>query len=414
MSHLIVVSTGLLCVVMVFIALYRPLRIFRINKQLQTELLKTQEDNLDKSHTLANVSHEIRTSMNGILGAAELLMASATDDEQHHYLGVILNSSYALLEITEDILDVSRGEAVPAESETFDLHLLLGSVHQLFSLEARRKGLQFDYNYDTQLPAVWRGDPKRIRQIVTNLISNAIKFTRCGSVSLSVSGCPVSASQYLLNIEVSDTGIGIAPAQIDHIFMAFRQGDSSISDSYGGTGLGLTICHHLARAMGADIRVASSIAKGSTFQLQIPMKQGDDESRKEVITQTDTLEFTGKQVLLVDDNPVNQHVAEKMLEKLGIGCMVASNGEQAIEAVKANSFDCVLMDVHMPVMGGIEATRRIRHLVSGNNVPVLALTASVMEEDQEGCLAAGMNGFVSKPMRLAELRQSLAEHICQV
>jgi PAS domain S-box-containing protein len=377
------------------------------NIQIREALRSAENANQSKSVFLANMSHEIRTPMSGILGATELMLDKSITDEQKQYIDIIHSSSHALLNIINDILDLSKIESGNFELEqiNFDLHQLCNDVYKLFCGAAKQKGIQALYFYSADLPQFWVGDPNRIRQILNNLFSNALKFTHQGRIDLHVQGIPLENHKFDLKIQIKDSGIGIADKKVEQIFSAFQQADSSTSREYGGTGLGLTISQHLANAMQGKIEVESELGVGSAFSLSIPLKPGVSETAVKSTSLKRNYQAT---VLLAEDNVVNAKIASKILEKLGIKSIVVENGELALNETKTRAFDLVLMDVNMPVMDGITATEKIRELDSPKSqMPILALTANAMMEDKERCLKAGMNGFISKPMKLARLIEEL-------
>jgi PAS domain S-box-containing protein len=377
------------------------------NIQIREALRSAEHANQSKSVFLANMSHEIRTPMNGILGATELMLDQIEDEEQKQYFDIIHSSSHALLNIINDILDLSKIESGSFELEqiNFDLHQLCNEVYQLFSGSAKQKGIQVLYFYDSGLPQFWIGDPNRIRQILNNLFSNALKFTHQGRIDIRVQGERLANHQYDLKIQVKDSGIGIVENKVGQIFSAFQQADTSTSRKYGGTGLGLTISQHLASAMHGKIAVESELGLGSTFSLNIPLKPGIAENR---IKRGGLTRNYQARVLLAEDNPVNAKIAGKILEKLGIESVLVENGELALQETMSQTFDLILMDINMPTMDGITAAEKIRELsFPKNQVPILALTANAMMEDKERCIKAGMNGFISKPIKLARLIEEL-------
>lgn len=377
------------------------------NIQIREALRSAEDANQSKSVFLANMSHEIRTPMNGILGATELMLDQSIDDEQKQYIDIIHSSSHALLNIINDILDLSKIESGSFELEqiNFDLHQLCNEVYQLFSSAAKQKGIQILYFYGADLPQFWIGDPNRIRQILNNLFSNALKFTHQGRIDIRVQGERLANHQYDLKIQIKDSGIGIAEKKVDQIFSAFQQADTSTSRKYGGTGLGLTISQHLANAMQGKIEVESELGLGSTFSLNLPLKPGEIETK----TKRSGLDRNYQaKVLLAEDNAVNAKIAGKILGKLGIEVVTVENGELALHETMNKTFDLVLMDINMPIMDGITAAEKIRELsFPKNQVPILALTANAMMEDKERCIKAGMNGFISKPIKLGRLIEEL-------
>jgi len=377
------------------------------NIQIREALRSAEDANQSKSVFLANMSHEIRTPMNGILGATELMLDKTVDEEQKQYIDIIHSSSHALLNIINDILDLSKIESGSFELEqiNFDLHQLCNEVYQLFSSSAKQKGIQVLYFYGADLPQFWIGDPNRIRQILNNLFSNALKFTHQGRIDIRVQGEHLENHQFDLKIQIKDSGIGIAEKKVEQVFSAFQQADTSTSRKYGGTGLGLTISQHLANAMHGKIEVESELGIGSIFSLNIPMKPGIAET---VIKRSGQERNYQATVLLAEDNVVNAKIASKILEKLGIKAVVVEDGEQALDQILNHTFDLVLMDINMPVMDGITAAEKIRELsFPKNQIPILALTANAMMEDKERCIKAGMNGFISKPIKLIRLIEEL-------
>ena len=387
----------------------------KANARIRDALEEAETANRSKSIFLASMSHEIRTPMNGILGAAELLLDSGMSEDQKQYLQIIHGSSHVLLDIINDILDLSKIESGKLEIEkiSYDLNDLLTNLYQLFKEPARKKGLSLVYFYDGELPQYWLGDPKRTRQIITNLLSNALKFTDDGCIELRAEGKVLAGKRYEVSISVRDQGIGIPAEKQAQIFEAFRQADTTTSRQYGGTGLGLTISQYLAQAMGGDLKVTSVMGEGSTFSLTVPLNQAEA-PRPERRKSQSALPGLSGHILLAEDNLVNQKITIKMLDRLGIQVSVADNGEEAIGAVMEGNFDLVLMDVNMPVMDGIEATERIRDLSSSkSSIPIIALTANAMLQDKKRCLEAGMNGFIAKPLRMDELASTLREALAQ-
>jgi PAS domain S-box-containing protein len=364
-----------------------------------------------KSEFLANMSHEIRTPMNGIIGMQSLALTASSEEDGNGYVEAAQHSAYALLAILNDILDLSKIEAGRLEihSAPFSLRHFINDVVQLVRPRAREKGLELVCTLSEATPDTLLGDALRIRQILTNLLGNAVKFTDRGRVELRVDSRPAAPDRLQLDIAVADTGIGIRPEHQGVIFEAFRQADSSTTRQYGGTGLGLTISARLVAMMGGTISVESTPGQGSTFRFTVPCRFAPDDS---VTAPARSIALAAQgpskklRILLAEDNPVNQRVAQRLLEKRGHQVSIAGDGRQALQAVmEAPPFDLILMDVQMPTMDGLEATRAIRRIESPerNAVPIVAMTAFAMKGDRERCLAAGMNGHLSKPINPTEL-----------
>jgi signal transduction histidine kinase/AmiR/NasT family two-component response regulator len=371
--------------------------------------------NQAKSSFLAMMSHELRTPMNGVLGMAHALKTTSLNVNQASHVEMLLKSGDSLLAILNDILDISKIEAnkMDIEINRFDLRALGARVYDLWAEVAREKGVTLIYEFDPATPVwVW-GDPTRIRQIMINLVSNALKFTSSGEVRLAVRPMATDeAKGPQTEITVRDTGIGIADEQAARLFNPFTQASDSTYRQYGGTGLGLAICKRLATMMGGDISAKSRPGEGSTFRLTLPLPEAEEQAQE---VETATLsDLSGRRILVADDNVINQAVARVILEAAGATVVVAADGVEALAALSASAFDAVLMDIHMPNMGGVEALTRIRAGDAGpKDMPVIALTADAMAGDQDRYARLGFDDTQPKPIRPVELIVAVAEVVAQ-
>ncbi|MDO9162001.1 MAG: response regulator [Methylococcaceae bacterium] len=373
-----------------------------------------------KADFLANMSHEIRTPLNGILGMTYLLRHSNFTPKQIEQLDKISSSGNHLLGLINDILDLSKIDAgkLVLEEQDFTLTKLLSNITAMFDNAVTAKGLSLLIKI-SDLPKVLHGDFNRLSQALVNYLSNAVKFTEHGSITLQGRVIEETKEGYLLRFEVIDTGIGILPEDQARLFNAFEQADNTTTRKYGGTGLGLTINRRLARLMGGDVGVKSTPGKGSTFWLDVQLGKGDPLAIEPDIALTEKArtalhrEYQGKRILLVEDEPLNQEVAAMLLKDVGLSVDLAENGEQAVRMAGENNYDVILMDIQMPKQDGMSATAAIRKIVGRETVPIIAMTANAFDEDKLKCLSAGMNDFLSKPVNPEVLFETLLKWLAR-
>jgi signal transduction histidine kinase/CheY-like chemotaxis protein len=379
----------------------------RYAERLNMATKRAQEANKAKSAFLANMSHEIRTPMNAILGFTRMAMETDLNAGQRNYLEKIDSSSKILLNIINDILDFSKIEAgkLDAEFTSFDFYAVIENVTIASRAKADKKGLSFKVNLDKHLPPILLGDPVRIFQVLNNLCDNAIKFTSAGEITLTVVLAELSDFALAVSFSVKDQGIGLTREQADKLFQPFTQADISTTRLYGGTGLGLAICKSLCEIMGGGITVDSEYGKGSVFSFTLPLGIGDSEDLQILDAEDSPPDLSGVKILIVEDNLVNQEIILALMEKTRASLEVAGDGAVALEKIRDEDFDLVFMDVQMPVMDGLQATKAVRLLADADKarIPIIAMTAHAMNEDRRTCLEAGMDDYVTKPISPPEL-----------
>ncbi|HEY9867915.1 MAG TPA: ATP-binding protein [Candidatus Obscuribacterales bacterium] len=387
-----------------------------------------------KSQFLANVSHEIRTPISSVIGMTELLLDTELSATQRHFGHLVLQSAQSLLSIINDILDLSKMEAgkIELSSTEFDLDTLVSEALDLLAPTAQEKDLTLEAEIDPAIPTPVIGDPVRLRQILVNLIGNAVKFTDQGGVTVKAELASRSNQEVVVRTAVKDTGIGLSKAAAEKLFQPFVQADGSTTRKYGGTGLGLSICRHLVDLMGGQIGLDSEEGKGSTFWFDVVLKSGAAHAQRtptvanaattpansgsappeEPSSSKDSTSSAGKPlVLIAEDNPALQELAMRQVKKLGCDVAVVGTGREAVEAVASTDCALVLMDCQMPDMDGYAACKAIRKAEenAGRHVPIIAMTAGAMKGDREKCLEAGMDDYLAKPVSLADLKRVLAQ-----
>ncbi|WP_299176013.1 ATP-binding protein [uncultured Brevundimonas sp.] len=411
------VVAGLLVLVMMTMLREQRIEVFQAHQAHLIEELETARDKANaandaKSNFLGVISHELRTPMNGVLGAAQLLSATRLEGAQREYLSIIRNSGDNLLSLLNDILDMTKIEAGKMTFEVVDV--VVADLHRRisgpFEAQAEAKGLTFISTFEGEVPCVVRGDPLRVCQVVQNLLSNAVKFTDSGNVHYVVRGRRISDKRVGFEFSVTDSGAGISPQDLDRLFQPFTQVDASSTRRFGGTGLGLTIARRMANIMGGDITVVSTLGQGSCFTLTVEAEvvEWARPVTAEVV-ETEVMSGESLRVLVVEDHPVNRMILEAWMSTASHVATTAENGQLSVEAANDQQFDLIIMDVNMPVMDGLTATRKIREGQGPNaGTPIVVLSASARTEDHQAGLDAGADAYLTKPIDFGALAEMMS------
>jgi signal transduction histidine kinase/DNA-binding response OmpR family regulator len=412
-SSMLQIALGILIALAALTILLRDVNVRnRLEAELRVAKQKAEDNALLKEQFMANMSHEIRTPMNAIIGFTDLLGKTTLNREQHDYLNAVRTSGSNLLNIINDILDFSKIEAgrLHFEKVSFELPAVISTLKKMFEVRAREKQISFTVRLAENVPAFLFGDPTRLSQILTNLVNNAIKFTARGGVELACELADAQQENVLIRFRVKDTGIGIAPEKLNAVFERFTQANHETTRLYGGSGLGLSIVKSLAEMQGGKVTVKSELEKGSEFIIELPFQLAYESSDSATQVAAPLPPLGNYKVLLAEDNELNQKLAVNYLESFGLEVEVANNGLTVIEKLKEKHFDLVLMDIQMPLLDGYDTAKKLRAEM-GSSLPIVAMTAHILQGEKEKCLACGMNDYITKPFREAELYAMVKKHL---